>query len=191
MPAAQPKPYCPSWLLGRLDGRYTWPAHSRTRVLQRVRGGPRQGQERLGWQSPKTFELGAGEGKSYGGQGLTGPIDTGQGVRVVGTARSRPKPSWKQLCCSAQDGGREDPQRGLDGEGKEVIREAGRSPGSGQEEQPPAALGEVRQPLPVSQGLFYFSPNPSPRLGPSKEGPAGIRWNLARCFSLLESGGRG
>lgn len=81
----------------------------------------------------------------------------------------RPKPpSWKQLCCSAQgmEAGEGIPrERPWMGKGKEVIREAGRSPGSGQRAASCSTEGEVRQPLPVSQGLFSASHNPSPQVG--------------------------
>lgn len=66
--------------------------------------GPRQGQEELGWQPPKTFELGSwGKVIPYGGQSLTKArwaLGRSQGC---GYSLPRPKPpSWKQLGCSAQ-----------------------------------------------------------------------------------------
>ena len=49
--------------------------------------------------------------------------------------------------------------------------------------------GEVRQPLPVSQGLFSAPHNPSSRLGSSKEGVAGIQVELSQLFLPPWSGG--
>lgn len=48
----------------------------------------------------------------------------------------------------------------------------------------------MRQPLPVSQGLFSASHNPSPRLGASKEGAAGVQVELSQVFLPPRSGGR-
>ena len=77
------------------------------------------------------------------------------------------------------------------GKGKEVIREAGRSPGSGGGGAASCnSEGEVPQPLPVSQGLFSPPYNPSPRLGASKEGAAGIQVELSQVFLPPRSGGR-
>lgn len=85
--------------------------------------GPRQGQEELGWQPLKTFELGSWRKViPHRGQCPTEArwaLGRSQGC---GYSLPRPKlPSWKQPCCSAQDteaGGGDPEGEALDGERK-------------------------------------------------------------------------
>ena len=126
------------------------------------------------WQLSKTYELGSWrKGIPYGGQSLTKARRALGRSQGCGYRPPRPQPpSWKELCCSAQDteaGGGAPQREALDGKGKEMIREPGRSPGLGCGEQSPATpRGKCISFPPSLRG----SP-PHPSLGASEEGAAG------------------
>lgn len=111
----------------------------------------------------------------------------------MGTARSGPNHHPGNSCAvlpRAWRPGEGTPrERPWMGKGKEVIREAGKSPGSGGGEQPPATPRGKCVSLSLSlRGSSLLLTTPAPGWGPPRKGLQASRWSLARCFSLLGLG---